>query len=77
MSKVNCLRKGCKDVFNAFLVENAVYDGILEIPALKGEIYHPDGVIEFSKHSLLKNMTTGCIFMKMTVETSFEPFDLS
>ncbi len=49
MSKVNCLRKGCKDVFNAFLVENAVYDGILEIPALKGEIYHPDGVIEFSK----------------------------
>ena len=49
MSKVNCLRKGCKDVFNAFLVENAVYDGILEIPVLKGGIYHPDGVIEFSK----------------------------
>lgn len=28
MSKVNCLRKGCKEVFNAFLVENAVYDGL-------------------------------------------------
>ena len=49
MSKVNCLRKGCKDVFNAFLVKNAVYDGILEIPAQRGGLYNPAGVIEFSK----------------------------
>ncbi len=49
MSKVNCLRKGCKDVFNAFLVKNAVYDGILEIPAQRGGLYNLAGVIEFSK----------------------------
>ena len=34
MSQVNCLRAGCRDVFHAFLVENADYEGFFEIPKL-------------------------------------------
>lgn len=49
MSKVNCLRKGCGDVFNAFLVRNAVYDGYLEIPIITSGFFKPTKLIQFSK----------------------------
>ena len=35
MSKLNSTRSGCKDVFHAFLVKNAEYDGHIEIPKIK------------------------------------------
>jgi hypothetical protein len=35
MSKVNSIRKGCKDVFNAFLVAVATYAGFFEIPIIR------------------------------------------
>lgn len=49
MSKVNIKRKGCKDVFNAFLVENAEYTSGLEFPIIKGTDAVPEGLIAFSK----------------------------
>lgn len=41
--------KGCKDVFHAFLVEKADYDGIEEIPCIKTSSLLPTRVITFSK----------------------------
>lgn len=49
MSTENYLRTGCKDVFNAFLVNDAVYDGELEIPVILGGDYRPNKLIPFSK----------------------------
>lgn len=49
MSKINCTRSSCKDVFNAFLVRNAEFDGMLEIPCIKMGIYKPKKLISFSK----------------------------
>lgn len=49
MSKENSTRSGCKDVFHAFLVKNASYDGHLEIPCLKPEHQVPNKLISFSK----------------------------
>lgn len=49
MTKTNCLRAGCKDVFNAFLVEDADYAGYLELPIIKWGIFKPEKLIEFSK----------------------------
>lgn len=49
MSKDNSTRSGCKDVFHAFLVKNATYDGSLEIPCLKAEFGKPKKLIAFSK----------------------------
>ncbi|MCR4557107.1 MAG: DUF4417 domain-containing protein [Saccharofermentans sp.] len=49
MSKVNRLREGCKDVFKAFLVKDAKYEGYLEIPIIYGGLYRPAKLIEFSK----------------------------
>ena len=49
MSKENCTRSGCKDVFHAFLVKNATYDSPLEIPCLKAEMQKPNKLIAFSK----------------------------
>ncbi len=49
MSKNNSNRKGCKDVFNAFLVKNAEYEGEDEIPILKGTLEVPNKLIPFSK----------------------------
>lgn len=37
------------DVFKAFLVENAEYDGILELPIIKTSNFIPNKVITFSK----------------------------
>ncbi|MCD7727285.1 MAG: DUF4417 domain-containing protein [Ruminococcus sp.] len=49
MSTTNCTRNECKDVFNAFLVKNATYDGNLEIPCIKPEYQIPNKLIAFSK----------------------------
>ena len=49
MSKINSSRSGCKDVFHAFLVKNAQYDGHLEIPIIKHQDDIPNKLILFSK----------------------------
>ena len=49
MSKINKNRSGCKDVFNAFLVENADYEGIFEIPVISPTYEIPNRLIPFSK----------------------------
>ena len=49
MAKKNGARKGCRDVFHAFLVKNAHYDGNLEIPVLQPETELPNRLISFSK----------------------------
>ena len=49
MSKNNSSRSGCKDVFHAFLVKNAEYDGQLEIPIIKPQDDLPNKLILFSK----------------------------
>ena len=49
MSQINCTRSGCKDVFHSYLVENADYEGNLEIPKIKTKVYRPAKVITFSK----------------------------
>ncbi|MBQ7255383.1 MAG: DUF4417 domain-containing protein [Oscillospiraceae bacterium] len=49
MSDVNCTRKGCKDVFNSFLVKNATFASNLEIPCIKAEYRLPAKLISFSK----------------------------
>ena len=51
MSRINCMRPGCRDVFHAFLVENAKYDGFLEIPIINPlkDIEKPKKLIVFSK----------------------------
>lgn len=49
MIKENKKRKGCKDTFKTFLVENASFDGSLEIPIIKKESSIPNELIPFSK----------------------------
>lgn len=49
MSKKNSTRNGCKDVFRAFLVQNARYEGNLEIPCIDVEDQLPTKLIPFSK----------------------------
>lgn len=49
MSKENCTRSGCKDVFRAFLVETATFDSALEIPRISPENALPSKLIPFSK----------------------------
>ena len=49
MSKLNGTRGGCKDVFHAFLVKNAEYDGNIEIPKIKVSQDIPEKAILFSK----------------------------
>lgn len=49
MSNVNSERSGCVDVFNAFLVSDANYDGDLEIPVILGDNHRPKKLLEFSK----------------------------
>ncbi|MCR5798709.1 MAG: DUF4417 domain-containing protein [Lachnospiraceae bacterium] len=45
----NNLQKSCKDVFNAFLVEDATYDGYDEFPCVKTSSLIPNRVITFTK----------------------------
>ena len=49
MSKINCTRVGCRDVFHAFLVEKATYEGFLEIPKIDYGEFRPNRLITFSK----------------------------
>lgn len=49
MSKENCTRSGCRDVFHAFLVENAEFTTDLEIPCMHHENRIPTKLIPFSK----------------------------
>lgn len=49
MSSQNCTRPGCRDVFHAFLVKNARYDGYLEIPCIRPEEKIPSKLLPFSK----------------------------
>ena len=53
-------RKGCVDVFNAFLVSNAEYDkdGVEEIPCVRTSKYLPEKVIRFSE--ALSSKDYGC-----------------
>ena len=49
MSRINCSRAGCRDVFHSYLVKDAEYDGDIEIPILKPENKIPNRLISFSK----------------------------
>ena len=49
MSRINSARKGCKDVFNAFLVSTAKYAGLFEIPCIEPCNEEPKRIIAFSK----------------------------
>lgn len=49
MSRINSTRRGCKDVFHAFMVNNSTYDSELEIPCIKPEEALPKKIISFSK----------------------------
>ncbi len=49
MSKVNGIRKGCKDVFNAFLVALATFAGFFEFPVIYPCYDIPNRLIPFSK----------------------------
>ena len=49
MTVVNRTRSGCRDVFHAFLVENAKFSGELELPTIKAENLIPNRLIPFSK----------------------------
>ena len=47
--KKNYLRGGCKDVFHAFLIENAKFSGEYDFPVIKGCNEIPRNLITFSK----------------------------
>lgn len=49
MSLINSLRKGCADVFNAFLVSTAKYAGFWEFPRIDATQFIPNRVLPFSK----------------------------
>lgn len=55
MVKLNNTRSGCKDVFHAFLVKNANYDGVDEIPIIKKENVVPKKLISFLDALKTKN----------------------
>jgi hypothetical protein len=62
--KKNNLRKSCKDVFNAFLVENSSYAGELEMPKLKKTDYIPNELIAFSKCKSSKDINKWVAFFE-------------
>ena len=49
MSLINSQRKGCRDVFNAFLVTLAYYAGVFEFPVIQPTRWIPNRLIAFSK----------------------------
>ena len=57
MSKVNCLRKGCKDVFNAFLVKNAVYDSFYASKAKNNLVYMYNDITDSPRKSRVRVLT--------------------
>ena len=62
MSRKNGTRSGCKDVFHAFLVEKASYDGDEEIPCIKTSKLIPEKVITFSKALKTTNYNQWVVF---------------
>lgn len=48
-------RKSCKDIFNAFLVKRATYDGLFEFPCIHPTYEIPNRMISFSKAISCKN----------------------
>jgi hypothetical protein len=70
MSQVNCLRPGCRDVFHAFLVENADYEGFFEIPKLDYLCEKPLRVIAFSK--IIKSKDFDCWVHFFEDDVAFE-----
>lgn len=70
MPKINSTRSGCKDVFHAFLVKNAHYEGELEIPCIEREDRLPKKLIPFSKAIRGKDYDTWVHFYEDDV--SFE-----
>lgn len=55
MTRLNCERAGCKDVWNAFLVSSADYAGLFEFPVIQPEGSVPNRLIPFSKAVGSKN----------------------
>lgn len=49
MARLNCKRKGCKDVWNSFLVSAADYGGVFEFPVIQPENSIPNRLIAFSE----------------------------
>jgi len=49
MAKLNCRRKGCRDVWNAFLVAVAHFAGFLELPIIHPTHEVPNRLVPFSK----------------------------
>ena len=49
MSRINSQRNSCKDVFNSFLVSDALYVGEYEFPFIKSTTVTPKRLIAFSK----------------------------
>lgn len=49
MSKLNCQRVGCRDVFNAFLVSLARCSGAFEFPVIQATTSIPNKLVAFSK----------------------------
>lgn len=49
MPQLNNARSGCKDVFHAFMVESATYEGDLEIPCIAPEEQTPKKMVSFTK----------------------------
>lgn len=68
MSLINSLRKGCADVFNAFLVSTAKYAGFWEFPRIDATRFIPNRVIPFSKavSKSLRILTAGFISSRTT-----------
>ncbi len=70
MSKINSTRSGCRDVFRAFLVKDATYDGDLEIPRIMHESSTPNKLILFSK--ALKSSDHDCWVCFYEDDAAFE-----
>uniref|UniRef100_I5AUD6 DUF4417 domain-containing protein n=1 Tax=Eubacterium cellulosolvens (strain ATCC 43171 / JCM 9499 / 6) TaxID=633697 RepID=I5AUD6_EUBC6 len=70
MSQINGARAGCRDVFHAFLVEKAEYDGFLEIPRLDFSDEKPKKLISFTK--ALKSTDFDCWVHFYQDDASFE-----
>lgn len=47
--KINSLRKGCKDVFNASIVADATYNGVYDFPVIYPTYDLPNRLIAFSR----------------------------
>lgn len=68
MSKNNNTRSGCKDVFRSFLVRNATYDGILEMPCIKSVDAIPNKLTAFSKAIRSKDFDSFVHFFEDDIE---------